>query len=234
MSAFRSAAVLAWSGGAPTADPTVTWQHVVDEIVWSCARRAPAGALFRRPGVVGMLAGPAQEMWVYSDASTADVLEILDRSPAVNNIYVAVRAPGLIGRIVDNGWQLGERVDQFVHGTGQLVDVSDAALRIRPLGPIDGPVEVIAAYDDDGALIGSVGRRDQHRSAMLFGLGVAPEWRNRGVGCALVRTAMDRARGAGADFVHAQAGLAGGVVFDRCGFSAVGGWQPLSRSTEGH
>jgi ribosomal protein S18 acetylase RimI-like enzyme len=246
-----------------TPEPAVTWEHVVDEIAWSCSRRAPAGDLLHQPGVVGVLAGPAPVIWVYGDTSAPDLLETLDRSPAVDDVYVASDRPELIDRLTGNGWCRGERAVQFARRTGRVVDVTDMGLKTRSLGQIDlapwrfalmtwgglspalaaaaypddffdaaGPVEVLAAYDEDGILIGTIGRRDQHLSAMLFGLAVAPAWRNRGVACWLVRAAIESAGRDGAEFVHAQAGLAGVGVLGRCGFAALGGWQPLSRASE--
>jgi len=97
---------------------------------------------------------------------------------------------------------------------------------------VAGPVEVLGVYGDDGELLGAVGRRDQQRSAMLFGLTVAPAARGRGLACALVRAAVAAAARDGAEFVHAQAGLEGAAVAERCGFRGLGAWQQLTRRAE--
>ena len=58
---------------------------------------------------------------------------------------------------------------------------------------------VLGAFDDSGALIGSVGlsvetRTKQHHKALLFGMFVAPEHSSGGVGRALLQVCLDRAR----------------------------------------
>jgi GNAT superfamily N-acetyltransferase len=248
-----------------TVEPAITWEHVVDEIAWSCSRRAPVGQLLHWPGVVGVLKGAAPVVWVYGDTSAPDLLEILDRSPAVSDVYVTSSQAELIAQLAGAGWRRNERVEQFAHRTGRDVDVTDTGLAIRPLGPDDlaawrlslmtwgglspalaaaaypddffevaGPVEVLAAYDGDGVLIASIGRRTQHRSAMLFGLAVAPQWRQQGVARTLLRTAIGHAGREGAEFVHGQAtSVTGATVLERCGFAALGAWQPLNRAPEG-
>ena len=240
--------------------PAPTWADVAGEFVASCTLRAPAGGLLRAPGVVGVLEGPAPVVWVYGDASVSHLRATLDRSPAVEDVYVDATRERLIGRLSELGWNVAEQVDQYVRPASAPVDLEEAALAIRTLGPDDlvawrsfllasgglspalaasafpdnffevaGPVEVLGAFGPDGTLVGSVGRRNQRRSAMVFALAVDPEWRGRDVAATLVNAAARRAGNNGADFLHAQAGTAGSGVFARCGFSSVGRWQMLSR-----
>lgn len=58
---------------------------------------------------------------------------------------------------------------------------------------------VLGAFDDGGALIGSIGlsveaRTKQRHKALLFGMFVAPEHSSGGVGRALLHACLDRAR----------------------------------------
>jgi RimJ/RimL family protein N-acetyltransferase len=68
--------------------------------------------------------------------------------------------------------------------------------RLTP-DPKDGTV--LGAFDADGALVGSIGlarelRRKQRHKALLFGMFVAPERAERGVGRELLAACLARAR----------------------------------------
>lgn len=128
---------------------------------------------------------------------------------------------------------LGPRdVAQWRHSLMSWADLSPHAAAVAypdNFFEVAKPVEVLGAFDAEGRLVGTLAHRHQDRSAMLFGLVVDPAWRGRGVASALVRATAGRAGRRGATFLHAQAGVDGSRVLDRCGFGSVGSWHRLVR-----
>lgn len=83
---------------------------------------------------------------------------------------------------------------------------------------------------DGGDLVGMAGlwleaaEKKRHRGG-LWGMYVRPAWRGRGVGGALVRHVLDRAREAGLEQVHLGVGAgnpAARALYEACGFVAYG------------
>lgn len=127
------------------------------------------------------------------------------------------------------------RVDGFLEGTEDYADhLADAPTRFRD-------AELLVAVDDSGTVLGSVtvvlpgtpfaeiSRPGELEFRMLA---VSPEARGRGVGEALVRAVMDRARAAGAGQVVLSSSAkmrAAHRLYERLGFTRLPDrdWSPL-------
>jgi ribosomal protein S18 acetylase RimI-like enzyme len=127
------------------------------------------------------------------------------------------------------------RVDGYLDGTDDYADtLADATSRFRD-------AEVLVAVDDSGALLGSVtvvlpgtpyAEISQPGELEFRMLSVASSARGRGVGEALVRTVIDKAKTAGVDRVvlsSSEKMLAAHRLYQRLGFTRLPerDWAPL-------
>lgn len=98
---------------------------------------------------------------------------------------------------------------------------SFATLHGAGLAPPDDPRVTTLGALCDGALVGTCSLRRDGRVGWILALTVAPAWRGRGVGAALVRASVHVARTWGLDAVRARVSIANTPsrrVFARAGF----------------
>lgn len=122
-----------------------------------------------------------------------------------------------------------------------LADAVRAAALAAPAGEIapDGlaaylaslsdDVRLLAAVDDDGAVLGTSGSRTFSADAFVIFVNTVPAWRRRGVGLAMTAAALRSAREAGASRACLDASAAGIPLYERLGFAAAGRLTQFSR-----
>lgn len=87
----------------------------------------------------------------------------------------------------------------------------------------DGHLVVVAAYDDDGRLIGAGSAAPRNTTAELMGIGVPPAHRMAGAGTALTRALVRACRGLGVRTMFLSAyNDAAASIYRRVGFRDVG------------
>ena len=112
------------TGSVATAAPTVAtaygWNDVVSEITNSCVRRAAAGQLLQAPGVVGVLSGAASVAWVHGSVDVTALVEKVNASPELDEVYVSAGQDDAVAALRLAGWTGTEAVAQMVH-SGRVV-----------------------------------------------------------------------------------------------------------------
>jgi N-acetylglutamate synthase-like GNAT family acetyltransferase len=91
------------------------------------------------------------------------------------------------------------------------------------------PARLFVARSSSGEVIGTIGQRRQADSAMIFGLSVRSDQRQRHVASALLATAMHSAVDDGATLLHGLSCDATHGIAARHGFERVGRWLHLLR-----
>lgn len=103
-------------------------------------------------------------------------------------------------------------------------DLGPVLARLRAASlPEEGVAEALGGFvvaEDDGGIVGAAGVERYGRDALLRSVVVAPEWRGRGLGAALVEGALRAARDGGARAVYLLTTTAEGY-FPRHGFRAI-------------
>jgi N-acetylglutamate synthase-like GNAT family acetyltransferase len=136
------------------ADRAAGWSDVVAELTRSSAARAAAGALWQRPGAVGVLSGAAPVVWVHGATDIEELLDTLADAPRVYETYVATDRPGIIAALQTTGWTAAELMVQLVCDDLPVVEVAPDLPAFTLLGPTDLPDmrELLRAHggaDDD-------------------------------------------------------------------------------------
>jgi ribosomal protein S18 acetylase RimI-like enzyme len=93
----------------------------------------------------------------------------------------------------------------------------------RPELIADGRLIEVAAYDDEGHLIGAGSAAPRGRTAELMGIGVPPAHRTAGIGTAITRALVHACRGAGVRTLFLSAyNDAAASIYRRIGFQDIG------------
>jgi ribosomal protein S18 acetylase RimI-like enzyme len=102
-------------------------------------------------------------------------------------------------------------------------DVTERPVGKRPGLIASGHLIEVAAYDDDGHLLGGGSAAPRGETAELMGIGVPPARRGSGAGSAITRGLVRACRAAGVETVFLSAGNdAAASIYRRVGFEDVG------------
>jgi GNAT superfamily N-acetyltransferase len=102
-------------------------------------------------------------------------------------------------------------------------DVTERPVGKRPALIASGHLIEVAAYDDDGRLLGGGSAAPRGETAELMGIGVPPARRGSGAGSAITRGLVRACRAAGVETVFLSAGNdAAASIYRRVGFEDVG------------
>jgi ribosomal protein S18 acetylase RimI-like enzyme len=102
-------------------------------------------------------------------------------------------------------------------------DVTERPVGNRPRLIASGHLVEVAAYDEDGRLLGGGSAAPRGETAELMGIGVPPAHRGAGVGTAITRGLVRACRAVGVTTVFLSAGNdAAASIYRRVGFQDVG------------
>jgi len=221
-------------------------EHLVDDrgVVGVSAGTAPVlwvTADAETRFLVSVAATAAMTCEIYVEQAAGDAVAALTAegwSIAERSEHVVYDAPVSPLVAVPDGYVLRECADPAVIPAVRelIIEAFDAPRNVIEAGYPDdfferaAPARLVLAETVEGELVGVVGRRRQHESAMLFALAVAAPHRASQLGSALARRATSDALRAGAAWVHATVEGPGSALARSVGFAPVAHWLRLVRN----